>query len=397
MWLSLTRNITFFRKYLEFKASKRFPTNLQIKRQEFNYSPSWDRSQLNDLIQRESLIILKAQSQLIQLRINAYYDIIQHETLLLKERLQLSFITNNFQQLCPALADNTEVYNDYYPEIRTQLLALFELPTLTEEENLTQLYDSPTDRTAGEHKRLRAADDEDKSRPSSFIPSFLTPSPIVPLLTSSSSSSMQPPSNLTSSKHNTNHISNTKLKRITKRNLPKPSKNPTNTTNKTIRTTSITDPSSTLASQSSHTNNIKIITDQLTSLTSAVASLLSNNNTIKNANVTHPNVKKKHNLPLITNTINTITNIPPTIKRYNLNHTQQPPPLLHIAPTLHTQTPYTLQPHHLSHIPQHFTPSSTHLNNQYHPYHYPSDHNIHYVQNLPYAARNHLYPHPNHG
>ena len=107
MWLSLTRNITFFRKYLEFKASKRFPTNLQIKRQEFNYSPSWDRSQLNDLIQRESLIILKAQSQLIQLRINAYYDIIQHETLQLKERLQLSFITNNFQLLCPALADNT--------------------------------------------------------------------------------------------------------------------------------------------------------------------------------------------------------------------------------------------------------------------------------------------------
>ena len=96
LWLSLTRNITFFRKYLEFKASKRFPTHLQIKRQEFNYSPSWDRLQISDLIQHESLIILQAQSQLIQLRINAYYDIIQHETLLLKERLQLSFITNNF-------------------------------------------------------------------------------------------------------------------------------------------------------------------------------------------------------------------------------------------------------------------------------------------------------------
>ena len=403
LWLSLTRNITFFRKYLEFKATKRFPTNLQIKRQDFNYSPSWDRLQLNDLIQQESRIILQAQSQLIQLRINAYYNIILHETLQLKERLQLSYITNNFQLLCPLLADNAEVYNEYYPEIRTKLLALFELPTLTEEEHLTQMYNSPTNDTTGERKRLRTADDEDKSRPSSFIPSFLTPSPIEPPLSSSSSSSsssfIQPPSSLISPKHKTTHITNTKLKLITKHNLPKPSKNPTNTSNKTtIRITSITNPSSILASQSSHTNNIKIITDQLTSLTSAVASLLSNNNTIKNANVKHPNVKKKHNLPLITNTINTTTNKPSTTKRYNLNHTQQPPPLLHIAPTLYTQTPHALQPHHLTHIPHHFTPLSTHLNNHHHPYHYLSDqYNIHHSHDPPYAARNHPYPHPNHG
>ena len=413
LWLSLIRNIAFFRKYLQFKISKSFPTNLQIKRQEFNYSSSWNQLQLQNLIQLETRIILQTQCQILQLRIDNYYDMIKSESTSLIERLKLQHITNNFISNCPELANYHDLYNDSYLELKNHLLSTYELPTLTEEEHLEQLYNIPVDlSTTTDRKRLRA-DDEDKSRPSSFIPSFSTPSSNVPTLStssSSSSSSVYPTSSLTSSKRNTNHRTlqhttphspNTKLKHITKHNLPKPSKNPTKTTNtSTIKTTSITDLSLTPASKSTHANNIKTITDQLTSLTSAVASLLSNNQTIKNAKVANPNVKKKHNLPPTTNITNTTINTPSTTKKYNLNHTPQPLPLMHLAPTLFTQPPYNYipQPQHQTYIPHHPILLSTHLNNQHHPYHYPSDqHYIYHDQNPPYEARNHFYPHPNHG
>ena len=48
-WLSLGRNVAFFRKYLNFKETRRFPTNLQLKRKEFNYSTSWDQGQLAEI------------------------------------------------------------------------------------------------------------------------------------------------------------------------------------------------------------------------------------------------------------------------------------------------------------------------------------------------------------
>ena len=105
IWLSVTRNITFCRKYAEFKATKRFPTNLQFKRQEFNYSPSWDQSQLHELIQLESRIILQAQCQLIQLRINAYYDIIKSESALLIERKLLEICRSFKRSISSADSD----------------------------------------------------------------------------------------------------------------------------------------------------------------------------------------------------------------------------------------------------------------------------------------------------
>ena len=127
LWLSLTRNITFFRKYLEFKTSKRFPTNLQIKRQEFNYSPSWNQLQLQNLIQLETRIILQTQCQIIQLRIDNYYDMIKSESTSLIERLKLQHITNNFISSClsstiplrlPFLYD-PPAYQDYCPDTLT--------------------------------------------------------------------------------------------------------------------------------------------------------------------------------------------------------------------------------------------------------------------------------------
>ena len=70
---------------------------------------------------------------------------IKSESALLIERLKLLHITNNFSSLCPELANYNEVYNDSYLELRTRLLSFYELPTLTEEEHLIQLYNSPVD------------------------------------------------------------------------------------------------------------------------------------------------------------------------------------------------------------------------------------------------------------
>ena len=76
IWTSLVQNTAFFRKYLHFKENRKFPINLQFKRATFNYSPSWDKGQLSNMINSETLIIIRAQSQILSLRIAHYYEMI---------------------------------------------------------------------------------------------------------------------------------------------------------------------------------------------------------------------------------------------------------------------------------------------------------------------------------
>ena len=424
IWTSLVKNTAFYRKYLHFKETKKFPTNLQFKRAIFNYSSSWDDRQLLNMINSETFIIIKAQSQILSLRITHYYEMILKETSLLQNLLKPQYIIYHFQRECPNLINFHERFVNLYSEIYDKLTTIFAMPELTEEENLLQFYNAPSELIVTEDslKRKRTEDYEDKStRPSAFIPSILSSSPSTPLVTLSSTTLSSSASSSSSSASIPTHTNITtlqdialsktnkknKLKHTTKNNLPKPSKSNTTTKEKPLTIDLSLTPASKLKSTNNNIHNIRAISDQLTSLKNAVTSLISNNQNIKNAKTLHPNVKKKNNLNnslQTTNIKNSTTKAPFTTKRYNLNQNQtlQPFHPQQIAPTLNLQSPYihTQQPQYQTYTQQYSTQPSNHYNdnNQYHRhFHLPTQHHINHDLNLAYEARNHLYPHPNHG
>ena len=417
---SILKNTLFFRKYNDFKESKKLPTNLQFRRVIFNYSTAWNKKEIADMIDSENLIVLKAQYQLLSLRIIYYYEMITRETTLLHNLLKTQNITYHFQKECPELINYQELYNNSYNEINIELATHYLIPELSEEEKLEQFYalsrDSPP-LADDPHKRKRNDTDEDRLvRPSTYHPSInLFDSSSSTSLSSSSSSSIitnhtqlqdiTPHKTTSHSILNTNKNKN-RVKHANKDNLSKSFKN--NTTSKEIPT--VFDLSSTPTSKSitnKNINNIKIISDQLSSLKNAVESLISNNQNIKNDKILNPNIKKKNNSnnsPQTKNIKNTITNNPLTTKRYNQNQNINPPPfhLQQIAPTLNLQPPYlfTQQPRYQTYTQQHSIHPFNYNNdnNQYHPhFHLPTQHYINYDQNIIYEAKNHLHPQPHHG